>query len=85
MDGGLEGSTVRGEAAIVAEGLAKRLGEVQALDGVDLELQAGGILGLLGPNGAGKTTVVRILATLLAPDSGTIPIAIRRYRHAASA
>jgi len=58
------------QAAIAAEGLTKRFGEVRALHGVDLELGAGGVLGLLGPNGAGKTTVVRILATLLAPDGG---------------
>jgi daunorubicin resistance ABC transporter ATP-binding subunit len=56
--------------AIEAEGLAKRFGATQALAGVDLSVPAGGILGLLGPNGAGKTTVVRILATLLRPDSG---------------
>ena len=57
-------------AAIVAEGLGKRFGPVAALDGVDLELPAGGVLGVLGPNGAGKTTMVRILATLLRPDRG---------------
>jgi ABC-2 type transport system ATP-binding protein len=66
---------VTGEPAIVAEGLTKRFGEIRALDGVDLELRAGGVLGLLGPNGAGKTTVVRILATLLAPDSGRAQVA----------
>ena len=61
-------------AAITAEGLVKvfpsRSGEVRALDGVDLEVPTGSVLGLLGPNGAGKTTAVRILTTLLTPDSG---------------
>ena len=60
--------------AISAEGLVKvfpsRSGEVRALDGVDLDVPTGSVLGLLGPNGAGKTTTVRILATLLAPDAG---------------
>src|SRR4051812_43242157 len=58
-------------AAIVAEGLVKTYGaDVRALDGVDLEVEEGTVLGLLGPNGAGKTTTVRILSTLLRPDSG---------------
>ncbi|HET9939385.1 MAG TPA: ATP-binding cassette domain-containing protein, partial [Gaiella sp.] len=61
-------------AAIEAEGLVKvyrsRSHEVRALDGVDLEVQEGTVLGLLGPNGAGKTTTVRILATLLKADEG---------------
>ncbi len=60
--------------AITAEGLVKVFGsgagEVRALDGVDLEVPVGSVLGLLGPNGAGKTTAVRILTTLLRPDSG---------------
>jgi daunorubicin resistance ABC transporter ATP-binding subunit len=58
------------ETAILAEGLIKRFGSVVALDGVDFEVPAGTVFGLLGPNGAGKTTAVRILATILAPDSG---------------
>jgi oleandomycin transport system ATP-binding protein len=58
------------QQAIVAEGLTKRFGKVQALDGVDLEVHEGSVLGLLGPNGAGKTTAIRILATLLRPDAG---------------
>ncbi|MDH3958230.1 MAG: ATP-binding cassette domain-containing protein [Actinomycetota bacterium] len=61
-------------SAITAENLVKvfpsRSGEVRALDGVDLDVPAGSVLGLLGPNGAGKTTAVRILATLMAPDAG---------------
>ena len=56
--------------AVLAEGLAKRFGETTALDGVDLAVRTGSVLGLLGPNGAGKTTAVRILTTLLAPDAG---------------
>jgi ABC-2 type transport system ATP-binding protein len=63
------------QAAIVAEGLTKRFGQVRALEGADFELPAGRVLGLLGPNGAGKTTTVRILATLLAPDGGRARVA----------
>ncbi|MGC5032743.1 ATP-binding cassette domain-containing protein [Micromonospora sp. DT229] len=63
------------EHAIWAEGLAKRYGDTIALDGVDLAVPAGTVLGLLGPNGAGKTTTVRILATLLTPDSGSATVA----------
>lgn len=53
--------------AIQAEGLVKRYGETRALDGVDLAVPQGRLLGVLGPNGAGKTTAVRILATPLRP------------------
>jgi oleandomycin transport system ATP-binding protein len=56
--------------AIEAEGLVKRFGSTVALDGVDLSVRTGSVLGVLGPNGAGKTTAVRILATLLRPDAG---------------
>ena len=56
--------------AIVAENLAKRYGDVEALRDVSLEVPTGTVLGLLGPNGAGKTTAVRILTTLLRPDAG---------------
>lgn len=52
-------------------GLSKAFGSSQALDGVDLAIPRGSVYGVLGPNGAGKTTTIRILATLLRPDSGT--------------
>ncbi len=60
---------------IKATGLVKRYGDVTALDGVDLTVPEGSVLGLLGPNGAGKTTVVRILTTLLRPDAGAAEVA----------
>ncbi|MEU6155433.1 daunorubicin resistance protein DrrA family ABC transporter ATP-binding protein [Actinosynnema sp. NPDC047251] len=56
--------------AIVAEGLVKRYGSVVALDGLDLVVPEGTVMGLLGPNGAGKTTTVRVLTTLLEQDAG---------------
>jgi len=61
--------------AIYAEGLVKTFGDVRALDGVDLDVPEGTVLGLLGPNGAGKTTAVRCLTTLLRPDSGRAVVA----------
>jgi ABC-2 type transport system ATP-binding protein len=56
-------------------GLVKHYGKVVALDGLDLAVPKGTVLGLLGPNGAGKTTAVRILTTLLEPDAGTAEVA----------
>src|SRR6476469_6386354 len=58
--------------AIQAEGLTKRFGKTTAVDGVELAVRPGTIVGLLGPNGAGKTTVVRMLATLVRPDAGAM-------------
>jgi ABC-2 type transport system ATP-binding protein len=61
--------------AVVARGLVKRYGSVTALDGLDLTVPHGTVLGVLGPNGAGKTTAVRILTTLLHPDAGSASVA----------
>lgn len=61
--------------AIRATGLVKKYGAVTALDGLDLEVEEGTVLGLLGPNGAGKTTAVRVFTTLLRPDSGHAEVA----------
>jgi len=59
-----------GGPIIRTEGLTKSFGDVHALQGIDLEVEPGQVLGVLGPNGAGKTTGVRILTTLLEPDGG---------------
>jgi ABC-2 type transport system ATP-binding protein len=56
---------------IVTQGLTKRFGSLVAVDSLDIHVKEGDIYGFLGPNGAGKTTTIRMLATLLAPTSGT--------------
>ncbi|MFD9223175.1 ATP-binding cassette domain-containing protein [Streptomyces sp. NPDC060064] len=61
--------------AVLSEGLKKRFGQVHALRGLDLAVPEGTVCGVLGPNGAGKTTAVRVLTTLLTPDSGTARVA----------
>jgi ABC-2 type transport system ATP-binding protein len=71
------------DVAIEAQGLRKSYGDVLALDGVDLRVPAGTVLGLLGPNGAGKTTAVRILTTLLPPDGGSARVAGLDVEHEA--
>jgi len=63
------------DTAIEVRGISKSYGTVRALDGVDLRVARGTVLGLLGPNGAGKTTIVRILTTLLRPDGGSATVA----------
>jgi len=75
-------------AAIQAEGVRQTFGDVVALDGLDLTVEAGTVFGLLGPNGAGKTTLVEVLSTLLEPTGGCArilghdvvaePLAVRR-------
>ncbi|MFI5958494.1 ATP-binding cassette domain-containing protein [Cryptosporangium sp. NPDC051539] len=71
--------------AIEVEGLVKRFGATTALDGVELTVPTGTILGLLGPNGAGKTTAVRVLATLLQPDAGSARVCGYDVVHQAAA
>ncbi|KQT94090.1 ABC transporter [Marmoricola sp. Leaf446] len=61
--------------AVLAEGLVKTYGKVRALDGLSLRVPEGEVLGVLGPNGAGKTTAVKVLTTLVRPDSGTASVA----------
>jgi len=60
--------------AIDVKGLRKSYGKTEVLKGIDLEVKRGSLVALLGPNGAGKTTTIRILATLLKPDSGSVQI-----------
>ncbi|OIJ98060.1 ATP-binding cassette domain-containing protein [Streptomyces colonosanans] len=63
------------DAAVTVRGLVKHYGETKALDGVDLDVREGTVLGVLGPNGAGKTTLVRCLSTLITPDAGQATVA----------
>ncbi|MGW0824664.1 ATP-binding cassette domain-containing protein [Streptomyces sp. NPDC002845] len=62
-------------SAVSVRGLVKHYGETRALDGVDLEVREGTVMGVLGPNGAGKTTLVRCLSTLIRPDAGDATVA----------
>src|SRR2546423_9775359 len=67
--------------AVDVEGVAKRFGDIKALDGVTLRVRQGEIYGLLGPNGAGKTTLIRAIVGLIAPDAGTVTVLGRRLPH----
>jgi ABC-2 type transport system ATP-binding protein len=62
------------DLAVTTNGLTKRFGDLTAVDGIDLEVESGTVVSLLGPNGAGKTTIVRMLATLSQPTSGTATV-----------
>lgn len=66
------------DPALSVEGVHKRLGDTRAVDGVDLDVRRGEVVGLLGPNGAGKTTLLHLCAGLLAPDRGSIVVAGQR-------
>jgi len=68
-------SAICADASISAQGISKRFGKVQALNNINLVVEPGTVFALLGPNGSGKTTLVRILTTLLKPDSGTAHVA----------
>ncbi|MBA0050096.1 ATP-binding cassette domain-containing protein [Streptomyces sp. AJS327] len=65
----------RGGSAVEVRGLVKHFGDNRAVDGIDLDVREGTVMGVLGPNGAGKTTLVRMLSTLLLPDAGTAVVA----------
>jgi ABC-2 type transport system ATP-binding protein len=67
-------------ATIEIDGLRKRFGPVQALDGMTFTVQPGHVTGFVGPNGAGKSTTMRVIVGLDAPDAGTATIGGRPYR-----
>ena len=67
-------SAPSGDRRIVARGLVRRFGDKTAVDGVDLDLGPGGIVGLLGPNGSGKSTLLRMLVGLVRPDRGEVSV-----------
>jgi ABC-2 type transport system ATP-binding protein len=79
-DGNGNGSASAPALAVRCRGVRKQFGQVTAVDGVDLDVHAGEILGLLGPNGAGKTTTIRVLTTLLPPDCGEATVFGRNVR-----
>jgi len=68
------GTAVAAEFAVVAQGIRKRFGAIEALRGLDVAIRAGEIYGLLGPNGSGKTTFIRCVAGLLRPEAGTLTV-----------
>jgi len=72
-------------AAVRLSGLAKRYGQVRAVDGIDLVIAPGEVVALLGPNGAGKTTAVDMMLGLIKPDSGTVTVFGLRPRDAVTA
>src|SRR5579859_223327 len=76
--------TGQGGPVLLTENLSKHFGGVVALEGLDLEMRAGEVLGYLGPNGAGKTTTIRLLLGLIAPTAGSATIFdMDAHRHAA--
>lgn len=70
-----QNTTGHGTNAVEVRGLVKHFGDTKAVDGIDLDVREGTVMGVLGPNGAGKTTLVRILSTLLTPDRGHATVA----------